>query len=541
MPGSPADEHEAGGCPARVASQALREDVQLPLACHERRPLARRELRGERPTSGAGVRDFLRARSSPASSRWCSACSSAAGRGSELVAQQHAEVVIDAQRLGDVAGRRRAPPSGSGSPSRGTASGRRARGRTLARRASSASPSASEAAREPLERLELELFELAPAGVGPVVVDRRAGSRAAADRAPRSRVAHVSTSARPSPPRAPPRCASVASSMSDPDRSGSRAAGARGPRSPPARAPDAGATGSDAAPACGSRARARATARRSARRGRAARSAVAEQEAEQRRWPGRPAAPPRRGRRSRARAPAQPDARPRPRLAHRNSQAWTGLRTPASWERADVAELVAGPADGEGMGGARDEHLTRLRARAESGGHERRGAPVRVGDVDADPDPGVVAGLVASALQLLRAGERGRRVGEGERAARMRGHRERPLRPASGGAAPPTPADRPRGSLPGRPATSRAPSLCVPVRVIASAGRREINCEIAPGGPLRGAARATASRQRPPGRSRAGTRSRRRSRPRRSGRATLRARRSPAEPRPTRRRASPAQ
>ncbi len=103
-------------------------------------------------------------------------------RGAELVAEQHPEVVVDAQRLGDVA---RARERLHQEAVAGLAE-RRA-GDELAARALGVAalggPEAERGAGGPLERLELELLRLEPARLRPLVVD--AGQEAGAQEAER--------------------------------------------------------------------------------------------------------------------------------------------------------------------------------------------------------------------------------------------------------------------------------------------------------------------------------------------------------------------
>ena len=96
MPGRALDQRRAALAGQRVAEQRA-ERGELAVALDERRsPPARPAAATGAAAAGAA---------SSRSSRSCSATSAGPGRRPELLAQQHADVLVDAQRLGDVAAR----------------------------------------------------------------------------------------------------------------------------------------------------------------------------------------------------------------------------------------------------------------------------------------------------------------------------------------------------------------------------------------------------------------------------------------------------
>ena len=211
MPGLAGDEHEPARARARRApgsrstssSRRAADERAAARAAQRRGSGTPARVRGRRPAAGASPRR---------SSRWCSACSSARGRGAQLVAQQHPQLVVDAQRLGDVAGcrerlhqergsrvsrygaaRDQLPPARSAAPSSASPSASATRARS--------SSASSGAPRPRAARLESVAF------------DARAGTRAeqayrrspAPGRCPRLR---------PAPRRVPTRPSGSASSTS---------------------------------------------------------------------------------------------------------------------------------------------------------------------------------------------------------------------------------------------------------------------------------------------------------------------------------------
>ncbi len=240
-----AGEHDHAAAPAARLRPRVAQQPELAIAGHERGALARREPAGERdrrrlpcdlpPRALAGEQPLVQR------------LELRRGRRAELVAQQHPEIVVDPQRLRDVAGarerlhqeavaglaERRAGDEVAPGPLGVAALGR---------------PEAERRAGDPLERLELELLRLQPAGSPPTRRRRPAGSRGAGGGArPRRARAWGPTARRarrPARRRGPPR---RRPGRSRPAR-GAAGAVARAPRARPGRARDAGGRGSAAAP-----------------------------------------------------------------------------------------------------------------------------------------------------------------------------------------------------------------------------------------------------------------------------------------------------
>ena len=244
-PASPASDDDAA-----LRGPAVVQHGQLGLAADERallQPLERRAGSGTgAPAAGADAaagagsrrqqalveRGDLRRRRRP-----------------ELVAQQHAQLVVDAQRLGDVAARReRLHQRAVARLAVGLAPDQRAR-RPLGRR-QLGRPEPQRRARERLERVRAQRLELGAALVDPAARAARAAAGARGDRAPRAPArprAPGRPRRAPPPPRPPPRA--------PPRRRGrrraARAAGRPGPRWRRPRARAAGASAARRCPASG--------------------------------------------------------------------------------------------------------------------------------------------------------------------------------------------------------------------------------------------------------------------------------------------------
>jgi hypothetical protein len=155
------------------------QDVELAPAPHEGRALARRQRRRERHPALADARRRGRgpANRLPGQQARVQRLNLRSRRGTELVAQQHPQVVVHQQPLGDVAARRERLHEEAVA---GLAIGR-ARNELPARPLRDAEvgrPDRERSPRDQLERLQQELLYLAAADLHPVAINAREEARA---------------------------------------------------------------------------------------------------------------------------------------------------------------------------------------------------------------------------------------------------------------------------------------------------------------------------------------------------------------------------
>jgi hypothetical protein len=148
------------------------QDVELRLTSNERRALGGRKQRGQRDArrgTACGRRLVRRGAGFAGEQPAVQLLHLRRRRGAQLLAQQHAQLVVHPQRLGDVpcTAKRLHQEAVTGLAER--RAGDQLPARALGR-AEPGSTLSEPAARQPLERLELELLELPPARVEPVAV-----------------------------------------------------------------------------------------------------------------------------------------------------------------------------------------------------------------------------------------------------------------------------------------------------------------------------------------------------------------------------------